>query len=724
MRAIRVQPDERSAWIHRTTEMIERRPASTLDDARPLYFVPGDELAEEVLIPAFAQATSASCMMGFFSSRSLAELAPGLATYIAQDNAGFRLIISPFLSEEDQEALRQGLRSVSELAKKALSGDVPSEDELQRHTLRCLSYLLSVGRIEIRIALMKNALFHPKVWVFEVERGGLGVHGSSNMTNAGIRRNYEQVAVAKAWVDSTQRYVVEKLNERFERLWDNLDADCVVVPLPDAVRMSLLRRFMPERPPTEDDYKALYQRVVSQDELEPAATPAFAIPGWLKYDEGPYEHQGRAVRAWVEAGNRGILEMATGSGKTLTSLLCAYRLWEQTKGLLIVVAAPYVPLIEQWCGEISLFGLRPVNLTVAGGRAQRSKILQQLRRRLQLGISDVEIVVTSHDTLCTMEFEGAVAAYAGPKLLIADEVHNLGRESFIADPPTCFQFRLGLSATPVRQYDQVGTDQLFSFFGPSVFQFTLADAIGRCLVEYDYFLHPVALTHDEMDAWNVFTAKIRKNAWRQSNGEPDDYLAKLFRDRRLILETAQGKLEILERILNSVEPSTWRHTLIYTTDKDPKQLRAVNALLVGRGVLFHQLTAEETASREQTRRILESFQRGDLQVITAKRVLDEGVNIPQICTAYVLASTTVERQWIQRRGRLLRMCPEIGKTHSTIYDFLALPPDVGGPLDDDARKMVKAELRRAQEFASLARNAGRPDGPLQIIHELVRAAHI
>jgi superfamily II DNA or RNA helicase len=695
-----------------------------LDDAKPLYFLPDDELADDVLIPAFAQAKSATCMAGFFSSASLADLASGLATYIARAPASFRLIVSPFLSEDDQEALRQGSRSASELAAEALLRGLPSEDDLQRHTLRCLSYLLSVGRIEMRIALMKNALFHPKVWVFELDKGSLGVHGSSNMTSSGIRRNYEQVAVAKAWAEPTQRYVVEKLTERFESLWENRDDDCVVVPLPDAVRISLLKSYLPDQPPTEDDYRELYQRAVSQGNLEPAAAPTFAIPAWLKYEEGPFEHQGRAVRAWVEAGYRGILEMATGSGKTLTSLMCAYRLWEHRKGLLIAVAAPYVPLIEQWCGEISLFGLRPVNLTVAGGRAQRSRLLQQLRRRLHLGISDVEIVITSHDTLCTKEFAEAVAAYAGPKLLIADEVHNLGRGSFISDPPSCFEFRLGLSATPVRQYDQTGTDQLFSYFGPSVFQFTLADAIGRCLVEYDYVLHAVALTHDEMDAWNDLTAKIRKNAWRQSNGEPDDYLAKLFRDRRELLETAQGKLEILERILKSADASTWRHTLIYTTDKDPNQLRAVNALLAQRGVLFHQLTAEETVNRDQTKRILESFQRGDIQVLTAKRVLDEGVNIPQICTAYVLASTTVERQWIQRRGRLLRMCPEIGKTHSVIHDFLALPPDVGGPLDDDARKMVKGELRRAQEFASLARNAGRPDGPLQIIHQLVRAAHI
>ena len=141
-------------------------------------------------------------------------------------------------------------------------------------------------------------------------------------------------------------------------------------------------------------------------------------------------------------------------------------------------------------------------------------------------------------------------------------------------------------------------------------------------------------------------------------------------------------------------------------------------------LLYHQLTAEETASRDKTKRIITAFQSGELQVLTAKRVLDEGVNIPQIRRAYILASTTVERQWIQRRGRLLRTCSAIGKTHSTIHDFLALPPSISEGLDADTRSLVRGELRRAQEFARLARNAGKPDGPLAIIDKLVDAAYL
>src|SRR5262249_41618959 len=154
----------------------------------------------------------------------------------------------------------------------------------------------------------------------------------------------------------------------------------------------------------------------------------------------------------------------------------------------------YVPLIQQWCGEIALFGVKPVNLTLAGNAAERSRTLQQLRRRLRLGLSDVEVCVVSHDTLCTAEFAQAIAAFECKRLLIGDEAHNLGRIGFVGQPPDFFEYRLALSATPVRQYDPEGTVGIFDFFGPVIFRFTLAEAIGRCLVEYDYFVHPITLT--------------------------------------------------------------------------------------------------------------------------------------------------------------------------------------------------------------------------------------
>jgi superfamily II DNA or RNA helicase len=227
-----------------------------------------------------------------------------------------------------------------------------------------------------------------------------------------------------------------------------------------------------------------------------------------------------------------------------------------------------------------------------------------------------------------------------------------------------------------------------------------------------------------MDQWYDLTEKIKKSAWRIEGGKPDDYLAKLYRDRRELLETIESKIDTLSSLLDGLNIKDLRYTLIYGSDKEPEQLEQINSLLRDRGVLFHQLTYEETANRQKTENIIRSFQQGEIQLLTAKRVLDEGVNIPEICQAFILASTTVERQWIQRRGRLLRTCSAIGKDHSIIHDFIALPPDIKTGMDPDARSLIRSELSRIHEFASLARNAGRSDGPLKIIDELVNSAYL
>ena len=709
-----------------------KQPAKSLkalSQTRPLYVLPSDPLAEEVLIPGFKESSQVDCMVGFFSSEVLASLAPGLATYIAGPTKSFRLIISPFLRQEDQQAIEQGTKTRDQVVEELIEDFIISEDLLQQHTLKCLSWLLRTGRIEIKVALLKDALFHPKVWLFEDGQNSIVVHGSSNVTYSGIMRNIEQVAVSNSWADASQKYIVEKLRYQFDRLWADKEENCMVIPIPQALRERLIKDYHSENAPSEREYEDLYnQAQKSNKALESIALPEskgsnFEIPSWLHYEDGPYEHQGKAVRAWCDGGYRGVLEMATGSGKTITAMICARKLYSKHKPLLIVVAAPYRPLIQQWCDEIEPFGLKPTNLTLTSGQKGRATVLSRLRRRLTRGHSHVEAIIVSHDNLCTPSFHAELQKFDATRLLIADEAHNLGREGFINDPPDFFENRLALSATPIRQYDEEGTEALFQFFGDVVYKFTLREAIGICLVEYDYFVHPVELTREEMDEWYDLTSKIKANAWRQTNKKPDDYLAKLFRDRRALLETAENKIQALREVLSQEDFRSLKHTLIYASDKGPHQLDAINAILKHYGLLYHQLTHEETQDRQKTADIIQSFQEGTLRVLTAKRVLDEGVNIPQIQKAFILASTTVERQWVQRRGRLLRTCKEIGKTHAEIHDFIAIPPMVD-TTDEDAKKLIESELLRVQEFSKLARNAGRPDGPLPVIDKLVRAAFI
>ena len=702
-----------------------------IPDIRPLYILPKDPVTEDVLIPCFQSATHVDCMMGFFSSEILVSIAPGLATFINCSDESLRLIISPLLRTEDREAIEQGIASVEDIVSATLEDFVVTENAIAQHTLKCLSWLLRHERVEIKIAMMKDALFHPKVWLFREDDDVIAAHGSSNMTYAGIQKNIEQISISKSWEEYTQHYTTERLCEQFREFWADENEACTIVSMPQAIKENLLKTYNLDIPPTEDDFHALYKQATDAIEESPAtydfgksSRPPFTIPSELRFENGPFEHQGRAIKAWCEADHQGILEMATGSGKTIAAMICAHRLYNVEKPLLIVVAAPYIPLIQQWCDEISPFGLKAVNLTEAKGAKKRAVELNKLEKRIRFGISDIEIIVVSHRTLCDSEFKAELKKFDCKTLLIADEVHNLGSEGFITDPPDFFDYRLGLSATPIRQYDEEGTEQLFAFFGPIVFKFTLEEAIGRCLVEYEYYVHPVELTEDEMDEWYDLTEKIGKNAWRQENVDIDDeYLLKLLRDRRALLENAENKIAVLEDVLTQREDfNKLRHTLIYTSDKAPQQLKDVNALLNRHGVLFHQLTYEETGDREKTAQIIQSFQEGTLRVLTAKRVLDEGVNIPEIEKAFILASTTVERQWVQRRGRLLRTCSRTGKTHSEIHDFIALPPDLDN-IDTRARALIESELKRIQAFANLSKNFGRPDGPLRHIDQLVKTLY-
>ena len=674
-------------------------------EVQPMYILPQDPLSEQVLIPGFKAAHGVDCMVGFFSSDILATLAPGLATYIANSDSIFRLIISPMLSKKDQTAIKEGLKSAEDTAIEIFSNLAITEDLLQQHTLKCLSYLLQKNRIIIKVALLESGIFHPKIWLFTDNSGTMAAHGSSNGTVAGIRKNLEQVVISKSWDRPDGNYIINKHIRLFKELWNNNHSESIVIDMPKAIRDNILKTYNAIVSPTEEDYRKIMETRCSNIPFTKFSTK-FKLPNDLNL----YEHQTEAINSWMANGYNGILEMATGSGKTFAALCGTHKLYKIHRPMLVVVAVPYKVLVEQWCDEINKFGL---NATILG--RNKKDAISTATRRLDLGVSDIEIMVVTHNAICNPELLNLFKKYKKIKLLIADEVHGLGQKSFLNNLPEFFEYRLGLSATPERQYDEEGTDALFKFFGQVVFKYGLEKAIGTCLVNYEYNLHPIELTYTEMEKWLKLTNKINQNMWRKNNDTGREYLDKLLRDRRVIVETAAGKVTRLKELLKNIRDL--RYTIIYATDKNPKQLDEVNALLNEKGVMFRQLTYKETTSKKNMDEILKLFQNGNLDVLTAKRVLDEGVDIPQIRQAFMLASTTVERQWVQRRGRVLRKYP--GKNYAIIHDFLVVPPKLDAA-DLDA-KLFESELRRALKFANLARNITDEDGPLNVIYKIWKA---
>ncbi len=691
-----------------------------LDGAKLKWRVPDDPIAEGVLIPGLKVAESFDCMVGFFGGAALRELAPGLASFIARGNDPVRLLVSPMLNDDDLAALEAGLAIPEELLADAvgaaLSDEVALSDALASHTLQCLAYLLAAGRLQIKIVLVKDGRFHLKEWIFKAGGDTVVLGGSANFTAQAMTRNIESMYLHRSWRDADNLDACSDSVAEFELYWGDRKLNAVVMDLPEAIAGDLIETYNAAEPPTEADYVRAVAESVSTSSRA-TAIPTFAVPAHLEIYSGDYAHQGRAVAAWEDNGRRGILAMATGAGKTISALVAARRTVDDKGPTAVVISVPTKPLVTQWATECVDFGLRPI-VTTTLARDKRMAQIEHALNNIEFGVTEVEAIIVTNEGLVDAKFQGLLGTFNGSALLIADEVHNLGGvKEFIAHPPEWSRFRLGLSATPIRQYDDEGTAFILDYFGDVVFEFGLEDAIGVCLVPYDYYLHRVHLTHDEADAYAGLSEKIRRHVARHGMVKEDVQLTIMLNQRRLILETAEGKLAALEKLLDAAPPRSVRRALFYATDKDPDQLLKVNEILRSRRIRFHQVTDAETSRGRLMSATMSAFSTGVLSALTAKRVLDEGLNVPQIDTAYILASTTVEKQWVQRRGRVLRPSPKTDKTHADIHDFVVLPPSDVAP-DDDAIRLVGRELARCEEFARLARNRNSPGGPYEVINEI------
>lgn len=700
----------------------------------PMYVLPRDDYVNEVLISSLKQSTSLDCMFGFFNSSALQMIAPGLAEYLARTTEPMRLIASPNISEKDMEAIRDGVSEpstvIEEKLKELLLLDKAklSTSALERHTLACLAYMLSTKRLLFRVAWLRSgAMFHPKVWFFRDGEDTVVAHGSSNLTTAGLSSNHEQISVDASWDGDHAAKRVAKLTDEFNTLWNRPSDHVLSLDLPTAIQNDLIREYKPDKPPTENEFKRAWEEDATTIEqlalqfppLSDATDENLTVPSHLDIHHGPFAHQGEAVERWEGAKRRGILSMATGSGKTITALVGATRLQQETDALLIVISAPYKPLISQWVEEVAAFGVNPLPTT--GSSSERADQLNLAIRSLRTGASRVQVAVVTENFLTSRNFRDVFDASPSSitSLLIADEVHNLGKKSFISDLPERFDYRLGLSATPERQYDPEGTDILFKFFGPPVFEFSLTDAIGVCLVPYNYYIHQVGLNDDEFSEWLDLTERLARKGFKgdrdasETSGLSKD-IERLLMARRRIIESAENKVHALRKILEGRERDSIKHVLIYATDKNPAQLQSVNDMLQRDLKLkFHEITARQTTKRSLADNLINRFVDGDFNALTCKRVLDEGVDIPQVAEAFILASNTVRRQWIQRRGRVLRRCDATNKQLAHIHDFIVVPPNERG-----ARSILKSELDRAEEFAKSAHNSGTSGGPLDDISRL------
>ena len=717
---------------------------SAFSNVSPAYEIPRDDLIGEVLIPAMRCCDELRLAAGFFSSRCLSQLAPGLAEFVNETNSSLDLMVSTEISQEDRDAIHRGIKRTDEVLTDALNqlfeGGLLSSSAIERHSVETLAYMVASGRLRMRVVLMQHGMYHKKLWLFRSDEKWLAVHGSGNATQRGLLMNGEQMSIERAWMDGERSQSrVELFLSQWEDHWSNRAPGSLTV---DADRaLTFLRHHAKPEPPTAQDFldawghdfEAGLEFTAPTLPVVRGSQPRLAIPKSLIWREGRFAHQGIAVDSLL-AHEGGILAIATGGGKTKTALIAATEMQAlQSSHFCVVVLAPTRPLIRQWTSDIRTFGVEP---TILSGMSPN--IRKQELEHLLFAFSSVEprteVLLISNSLFTQMgsperrwleELPSSIT-----KLLIADEVHNLGAKSFRDNLPLFFDLRIGLSATPVRQYDPDGTDELFGFFGgPPRYEFSLKDAIQvGCLVPYKYYLHLVEFEPDEMERYEDLTDQLVRARFRVDDEGAtvgmSDRVAKLLRDRRALVEQAKGKISSLESQLEIIGSDQVRRTLIYTSakamsDDSPKQITAVNRVLQKLNIIAHQYTSKETG-KSYSRGILERFASGEYQVLTAMKVLDEGVDIPETDTAFLLASSTVEREWVQRRGRILRQAP--GKVVADLHDFIVIPP----ALDSVAsRSLLRSELRRASAFADVSENEfdpGGPNGTIRLLENQLRGA--
>ena len=684
-----------------------------------MFRLPDDPVATKILIPAFRASKRVRGAFGWFTVGWIERLAPGLAEYLNREEAEpIDFTVAPMLYSGERAAVEKGIQmtaqEAAELVANVFIGGRVDATALGRHALDCLAWMIATKALCLRIAVpTPDSNYHPKIWFFDDGVNQVLARGSGNATGRGVAAGVEHLDVDVSWLPESQSRVragVAMLDDWSKGTSLGL---AEVIELPAALTRDIIRTA-PQKPPSPTDYVAAARASTGLWQPRLNIERRLRIPTHLEWETGQYAHQGEAVQCWEEGDTpeTGVIAMATGAGKTFTALICATRCQNRLDGgpFLVIISAPSVPLIMQWSEQVKEFGLTPI---VPSLESNTDRALTRLFRALHGGGTHVAIV--TNNLLCTPNFQSTVSEKIRnregtiPTMLIADEAHTLGADSFIKNKPEFFTKRLALSATPERQYDPDGTEEIFEFFGLPVYQFGLDRAIGFCLVRYKYYVHACTLNGDELEKFEQLSRQIAV-AVGSENTDEDNNLQRLLIARRRIVETGHSKIELLREVLIRRGPRDLEHALIYASAKNPGQFEAIACLLTDLGIKWAPVTEKTTSSPGQLERTLASFEKGANQVLLAKKVLDEGIDIPNIREAFIVASSTVEREWVQRRGRVLRRHKD--KPWAMVHDFLALPPVglVGHGGTKTFRNIIKSELDRAYTFGRHAMNVAGNDG--------------
>lgn len=714
------------------------------------YRSPQHDVANEFFAPVLACSKIYKRSVGFFSSTSLEIITKGISSLV-KNGGKIQIVASPKLSEEDIEAIRIGYDKKSEIIEKRLLGELESKEEnyFTNQRLNLLANLIAKDILSIKIAFKDNGslvgIYHEKLGVFEDFEGNkIAFDGSMNESKTAMCYNYESINVYCGWLSEDKSRVELKI-KAFDNIWNNTEENLNVVEFPSLTKRILdkykIKDFNTEEiaekleslDKTEDrrkvEYKIDHTNLEGNEELKIAQIRS-NIPT-IPQDIHLYDYQKEAIENLKENNFCGIFDMATGTGKTLTGLGAVTRCSEEHENnLAVIVVAPYQHLVEQWVEDIERFNIKPIIAYSTSSQKNWKDRLKRAIRDKKLRLKDKEffLLVTTNATFKSNFVQDQINNIDGDILLVIDEAHNVGSVEFKKYLDSKFKYRLALSATLDRHNDEEGTDFLHNYFGKVCIHYDLERAIDENkLTPYKYFPVLVYLTEEELSEYKQISAEMINHLKKNKSGkmELDTYGQKLAIKRSRIVAGAQNKLDVFrEQILpykdktnilvycgaTTVLPDSDSYSNNEDFEKSEMGERQIIAITKIMGNEMNMEVSRFTSEEDiETRKVItERFKSEKLQAIIAIKCLDEGVNIPSIKTAFILASTTNPKEYIQRRGRVLRKWP--GKKYAELYDFVTLPRVLDTVLNYTKEEikgdlsLVKNELRRIKEFSSIAMN--------------------
>lgn len=672
-----------------------------------VYFSDEDNLLEDFYIPVLSNSIMYKRIAGYFCSNAFAISAKGIASFI-KNNGRIQLIANILLSSEDQEEIKKALFNKEQEVLIEINN---LEDHLKKNHIRIFGWMIKNNLIEIKIAVVKNGLEHRKMGTFQdLEGNQIAFSGSDNETVKGWLHNDEQFHVFCSWIDGDKKHLLPEI-ENFDRLWENKGKKVILYDVSEAFKNGLIKNA----PQDDAEFKRLSEEV-TEELLEKNA-----LFYTKKIDDKVTlrGYQSEAIKKWTENDYKGIFEMATGTGKTFTALGCIDKLTKNNKKTTTIISVPYQHLVQQWKKEIDKYGISYDFIIIAD--SSNSKWKDEIVNNFldtSLGNVDNGIVITTHDTFSSDSFKNIIQQYKKEfKIcLIADEVHSLGSPKRMEGLINSYDFRLALSATPTRWFDEIGTKKLIDFFDDIIFKFELKEAIWTInpetnetyLAPYNYYPYIVYLKEAELQEYIKITYSIVKNLERaKSEFEANEVLNRLYFKRADLIKNATNKYKKLEDILHDIK-NELKWTIIYCS---PQQIDRISNIVNRYHLIKHSFTMEEGVRPDpkfggisQREYILNKFAEGEYQVLIAMKCLDEGVDIPPARIGILMASSSNPREYIQRIGRLIRRYPK--KKAANIYDIIVMPDlrDIPTNLKNFVTNIIDVELNRCEEIAKIASN--------------------